>query len=79
LIGKRGNQHHREARAAKRTDLAIRQVGPFVSNLPEDEQKLVIAEITDRIFIKGELDRPSPREDLVDKIARLRKQRAEAE
>ena len=37
LIGKRGNQHHREARAAKRTDLAIRQVGPFVANLAKDE------------------------------------------
>ncbi len=79
LVGKRGNQHHREARAAKRTDLAIRQVGPFVSNLSKDERELVVKEVTDRIFIKGELDRAAPREDLVDKISRLRQSSAEVQ
>ncbi len=75
LVGKRGNQHHREARAAKRTDLAIRQVGPFVANLAKEERELVVAEVTDRIFIKGELDSTTPRENLVDKVRRMRQER----
>ena len=74
LVGKRGSQHHHEARAAKRTDLAIRQVGPFVSNLKKDDRELVVKEVTDRVFIKGELDHASPREDLVEKISRLRRE-----
>lgn len=78
LVGKRGNQHHREARAAKRTDLAIRQVGPFVANLAKDERELVVAEVTDRIFIKGELDTTTPRGDLVDRVRQLRRERSES-
>jgi hypothetical protein len=75
LIGQRGSQHHREARAAKRTDLALRKVGPFTVNLPEDAQQLILEETTDRIFIKGELDRSAPRGSLVDKLRQKRADR----
>lgn len=75
LIAKRGSQHHHEARDAKRTDLAIRRVGPFTSQLEKDEQKLIVIEVTDRIFVKGELGTSSRRESLADKVAKLRASR----
>ena len=56
LIGKRGTQHHREARAAKRTELALRQVHPYIANLDPDDQRVIIENITDRVFIRGDLD-----------------------
>lgn len=56
LIGRRGNQHHKEARAAKRTELALCQVRPFTANLEESEQQRIVQEITKRIFIDGDLD-----------------------
>jgi hypothetical protein len=58
LLGRRGQQHHLEARAAKRTDLALRQVLPFTANLDESERRKIIREFTDRVFIKGEIDLP---------------------
>ncbi len=62
LLGHRGQQHHLEATAAKRTDLALRQVLPFTANLEESEQRKIVREFTDRVFIRGELDVPkSPR------------------
>lgn len=59
LVAHRGHDHHVEARAAKRTDLALRQVGPFVANLPPDDRERIVVELTDRIFIKGELGESS--------------------
>ncbi|MBE9924304.1 hypothetical protein G8C93_00150 [Cellulosimicrobium cellulans] len=56
LLGRRGQQHHLEARAAKRTDLALRQILPFTANLDEDEQQKIIREFTDRVFIRGDID-----------------------
>ena len=56
LLGRRGAQHHKEARAAKRTDLALRRVMPFIVNLPEDEQQMIVLDFTDRVFIRGDLD-----------------------
>lgn len=56
LLGHRGQQHHLEARAAKRTDLALRQVLPFTANLEEAEQRRIVREFTDRVFIKGDID-----------------------
>lgn len=55
LVAKRGTEHHHESVAAKRTDLALRQVGPFVANLPEDVREQVAMDLTDRVFIRGEL------------------------
>lgn len=56
LLGRRGQQHHLEARAAKRTDLALRQILPFTANLDEDAQQKIIREFTDRDFIRGDID-----------------------
>lgn len=56
LLGRRGQQHHLEARAAKRTDLALRQILPFTANLDEDAQQKIIREFTDRVFIRGDID-----------------------
>ena len=79
LLGRRGAQHHREARAAKRTDLALRKVGPFIVTLPEDEQQLIIQEFTDRVFIRGELDGETTvgTTSLTEKIRDLRGKRTD--
>lgn len=78
LLGRRGAQHHREARTAKRTDLALRKIGPFISDLPEDEQQLIVQEFTDRVFIRGDLESSSPTTGtpLRDQLAKLRRDRA---
>lgn len=55
LVAKRGTEHHKESRAAKRTDLALRKIGPFTENLPADVRERVLVDLTERIFIRGEL------------------------
>lgn len=78
LLGRRGAQHHREARTAKRTDLALRKIGPFIADLPDDEQQLIVQEFTDRVFIRGDLESSNPTTGtpLRDQIAKLRGDRA---
>lgn len=79
LLGKRAAQHHREARAAKRTDLALRRVMPFIVNLPADEQELIVLDFTERVFIRGELDESQPVDSgktLRDRVAELRERKA---
>lgn len=56
LVARRGAQHHREARAAKRTDLGIRAVGPFTANLDPEDRKTIVRQFTERVFIRGDLD-----------------------
>jgi hypothetical protein len=56
LLGHRGQQHHLEARAAKRTDLALRQILPFTANLEEEKQRAIVREFTNRVFIRGDID-----------------------
>jgi len=77
LLGRRGAQHHREARAAKRTDLALRRVMPFIVDLPEDEQQMIVLEFTDRVFIRGDLDSADSGADrgFRDRILALRKEK----
>lgn len=58
LLGHRGQQHHLEARAAKRTDLALRQVLPFTANLDEEDRREIVREFTERVFIRGDIDIP---------------------
>jgi len=79
LLGRRGAQHHREARTAKRTDLALRKIGPFIADLPGDEQQLIVQEFTDRVFIRGDLEPSSPggRPPLREQLAKLRGDRGE--
>lgn len=83
LLGRRGAQHHREARAAKRTDLALRRVGPFIADLPKDEQELIVLDVTDRIFIRGDLDSApaaqEPADNLQARILKLRREKAAKE
>jgi hypothetical protein len=77
LLGRRGAQHHKEARAAKRTDLALRRVMPFIVDLPEDEQQMIVLEFTDRVFIRGDLDSVDLDADngLRDRILGLRREK----
>ncbi|GEM_PF-2307338 len=79
FLGRRGAQHHAEARTAKRTDLALRKLGPFIADLPDDEQQLILQEFTDRVFIRGDLESASSskRPPLREQITHLRKARAE--
>jgi hypothetical protein len=80
LLGRRGAQHHKEARAAKRTDLALRRVMPFIVDLPEDEQQLIVLEFTDRVFIRGDLDSSDSETDrgFRERILALRKEKRTA-
>lgn len=77
LLGKRGAQHHREARAAKRTDLAIRRIGPFIAPLQAEDREGILLEFTDRVFIRGDLDpgREQPEQAATSLQARLRRRR----
>lgn len=82
LLGRRGAQHHREARAAKRTDLALRRVGPFIADLSKDEQDLIVLDVTERVFIRGDLDSARAAvpegQSLQERILKLRKEKAAA-
>jgi hypothetical protein len=82
LVAHRGHDHHKEARAAKRTDLAIRQVAPFTAHLPEDAREFIVEEITDRIFIRGELDEteaspPVAGQSFFERLTTRRKEQAD--
>ncbi|WP_062389918.1 hypothetical protein [Demequina iriomotensis] len=69
IIGRRGAQQHREARAAKRTDLALTLLGPFTANLSDTRQREIVDEVTRRVFIDGDLD-PVRERDGLSRIAR---------
>lgn len=82
LLGRRAHQHHQEARAAKRTDLALRQVLPFTANLQSDEREEIILSFTERVFIRGDLDIKAPATEglgLRERIAARRADRRERE
>ena len=53
---RRGTFNQREARAAKRTELTLRQYEPFIACLDEETRNDITRQIAERIFIKGELD-----------------------
>lgn len=55
FLFKRGTFNQREAKAAKRTELTLRQYEPFIANLEEGERKRITKEIAERIFIRGEI------------------------
>ncbi|MBZ4559892.1 hypothetical protein GBO17_13225 [Mycobacterium avium subsp. hominissuis] len=54
----RGNQNHKEARLAKRTDLRVRTVHQFLANLDSDVQQAVLEGMADQIYLQGRLDEP---------------------
>ena len=57
---RRGTFCQREARAAKRTELTLKQYRAFIANLNDEEKRRITAEVADRIFIRGEIDNDSP-------------------
>lgn len=78
LLATRGNDQHKEAKAARRTALALSRIGPFVANLPKDARDVLTIETADRIFTKGELSDVSERDSVLTKLEELRdKRRAE--
>ena len=54
----RGSQNHKESRLAKRTDLRVRTVHPFLANLDPDVQQAVLEGMADQIYLQGRLDEP---------------------
>lgn len=66
FIFRRGTFHHREAKAAKRTELALSQYQPFIATLPRNKRDDIIADIARRVFINGDMDHSEER--LVDII-----------
>ena len=55
FLFKRGTYNQREAKAARRTELTLREYKPFIANLSEDDKREITNKIADRIFIKGEI------------------------
>ncbi len=60
FLFKRGTYEQREAKAAKRTELTLRQYESFIANLGDEEKDGITKDIADRVFIKGELDDTVP-------------------
>lgn len=57
---RRGSFCQREAKAAKRTELTLKQYRAFIANLDEEEKKRITTEVADRVFIRGEIDDSTP-------------------
>ena len=57
---RRGSFCQREAKAAKRTKLTLKQYRAFIANLDDDEKKRITTEVAERIFIRGEIDDNTP-------------------
>lgn len=55
FLFKRGTYNQREAKAARRTELTLREYRPFIANLSEEDKRDITCKIADRIFIKGEI------------------------
>ena len=55
FLFKRGTYNQREAKAARRTELTLREYRPFIANLSEEDKRDITYKIADRIFIKGEI------------------------
>lgn len=55
FLFKRGTYNQREAKAARRTELTLREYKPFIANLSEGDKREITNKIADRIFIKGEI------------------------
>lgn len=55
FLFRRGTFNQREAKSAKRTELTLRQYEPFIANLETEDKKSITKEITERIFVKGDI------------------------
>jgi len=56
LCFRRGTSNHKEARRAKRADLRLSTVHPFIANQDPDFQRAVLEGMADRIYLQGILD-----------------------
>lgn len=55
FLFKRGTYNQREAKAARRTELTLREYKPFIANLDDESKKTITNQIAERIFIRGEI------------------------
>ena len=55
FLFKRGTYNQREAKAARRTELTLREYKPFIANLSDEDKREITNKIAERIFIKGEI------------------------
>lgn len=56
LCFRRGTSNHKEARRAKRADLRLSTVHPFIANQDPEFQRAVLEGMADRIYLQGMLD-----------------------
>jgi hypothetical protein len=66
----RGSQNHKESRIAKRTDLRVRTVRPFLANLEPEVRDAVIEGMADQLYLQGKMETLGPEEG-VDKEENL--------
>ena len=57
---RRGTFCQREAKAAKRTELTLKQYRTFIANLDDGEKKRITTDVAERVFIRGEIDDDTP-------------------
>lgn len=55
FLFKRGTYNQREAKAARRTELTLREYKPFIANLDDEDKREITNKIAERIFIKGDI------------------------
>lgn len=83
LCFQRGSNNHLEARRAKRADLRLSTVRPFIANQDEEFQDTIVQGMADRIYLQGILDDATESNhdgSLYDLyLKRLRERRATAE
>lgn len=80
LCFSRGSANHKESRRAKRADIRLRTVHPFIVNQDPEIQEAILEGMADRIYLQGLLDeRDGDHDDkmLDTYLARVRARRAE--
>lgn len=74
----RGSVNHAESRRAKRADLRLSTVHPFIANADEDFKSAIVEGMAERIYLHGKLDDdagdpdPSILEKLIDRVQKRR-------
>lgn len=58
----RGGQNHKESRIAKRTDLRVRTVRPFLANLEPEVRDAVLEGMADQLYLQGKMATLGPEE-----------------
>lgn len=80
----RGSVNHAESRRAKRADLRLTTVHPFIANEDDDFKRAIVEGMAERIYLHGKLDEeaadpdPSILEKLIERVQK-RRESAEAE